>query len=201
MNGMRGMKAIGLILLGGVLLVGTGAAPKAPAKVKAVTILIRNRVFHDFLDKQVVGLNQQFQVGDTDFTAELVEYVPDFAIDIKAKKVQSRSNEPNNPAFHIIVWEKDAPVDTVWAFLNTPPHFGRKSMLAFKIHQIEFIGHKTIVAPPEPPAPPAGSQHGAGGAAHPGMGPGPAGSLPSGHPATGPTSQPTSQPAPKGGQR
>lgn len=209
MNGMRGKTALGLILLSGVLLVATAGAPKEPARVKAVTVLIRNRVFHEFFDKQIVALNEEFQVGDTDYTAELVEYVPDFAIDIKAHKVTTRSTEPNNPAFHIIVKEKGAPTDTVWAFLNTPPHFARKSMLAFKIHEIEFIGHKKIVAPPEPKSPaPAGGAQSTGTPPMLGMPGGmPSGhpmpgGMPPGHPTTGaPTSQPTSKPAAKGGSR
>jgi hypothetical protein len=149
------MKALGLVLLGSVLLIGTGATPaeKAPAKVKSVTVLIRNRVFHEFFDKQTVAMNEEFQVGDSEYTAELFEYIPDFAIDTKSKKVLSRSNEPNNPAFHVVVREKGAPTDTVWAFLNTPPHFARKSMLAFKIHEIEFIDRAKITAPPEPKNP------------------------------------------------
>lgn len=206
MKGMRGIRALGLILLGGVLLVMTAGAPQGPARVKAVTVLIRNRVFHEFFDKQTVALNEEFQVGDTDYTAELVEYIPDFAIDIKAHTVTSRSNEPNNPAFHVVVKEKGAPTDTLWAFLNSPPHFARKSMLAFKIHEIEFIGRKKIVAPPEPknPAPATGASSGemptimrnSGGGMPPGH-PMPGGKPP-GHPAAG---APTSQPASKGGSR
>jgi len=104
-----------------------------------VTLYIRHRVFHEFEDKQRVKLNQDFPVGDTDFRARVVQYVPDFMLDLKTHKIVSRTEHPNNPAFKIIIWQKDVPQDTTWALLNMPPHFARKSMLAFRAVQIDFV--------------------------------------------------------------
>jgi hypothetical protein len=125
-------------------------APAAPAAVKptpshraprfdAVTLLIRHRVFHDFADEQRVQLNKDFVIGDTDFKARVVQYVPDFMMDLKSRKIVSRTEHPNNPAFKIIVWKKKVPQDTTWALLNLPPHFARKSMLAFRAVRIDFL--------------------------------------------------------------
>lgn len=140
---------------------------KAP-QMEAVTLVIRHRVFHDFLDEQRVRLNKDFQVGDTDFKARVVQYVPDFMMDLKTRKIVSRTDFPNNPAFKIIVWQKGVPQDTAWALLNLPPHFARKSMLAFRATKIEFVGRPPMypdttkmsqMMPTEPmPAAPGGMQ-------------------------------------------
>ncbi len=132
------------------------AAPPAKAKTKplashaarvsSVTLAIRHRVFKQFSDVQTIHLDEEFPVGDTEFSARVIRYVPDFAMDLTTRAVISRSTEPNNPAFEVVVREKDVPQDTTWAFLNMPPHFARKSLLAFKIARIDFIGRDPILA-------------------------------------------------------
>ncbi len=122
-------------------------APSHASRLATVTFEIRHRVFHDFADRQQVKLNQEFSVGDTDFTARVVQYVPDFAMDMKTRKVISRSNEPKNPAFKIIVKQRKAVQDTTWAMINMPPHFARNSLLAFRVMRIDFVGRAPIVRP------------------------------------------------------
>ncbi|MCE9626621.1 MAG: hypothetical protein K8R56_01745, partial [Candidatus Eisenbacteria bacterium] len=58
----------------------------------------------------------------------------------------SRTLAPNNPAVRVLVWKNVAPDDTSWAFLKMPPHYGRKSMLAFQLTKVEFTNHATIEA-------------------------------------------------------
>jgi len=159
-----GRAARGAMLL--MLLASVGAAPaKAPAppkgaaaRVKTVTLAMRHRVFKNFSDVQTVSLMKEFLVGDSDYSARVVRYVPDFSMELKSGKVVSRSNQPKNPAFQIIVREKKVVQDTTWAFLNMPPHFGRKSLLAFKIARIDYVDAPPIVADttasanPMPPA-------------------------------------------------
>jgi hypothetical protein len=132
-----------------VLLSATPAGAAQPAKpaykLDTVTLGIRHRVFPDFLDLQQVRLKQRFVVGDTKYTATVVEFVPDFAMGLKSQKVISRSSEPNNPAFKIVVRLNGKPQDTTWAMLKMPPHFGRKSMLAFKVARIDFVGRPPLV--------------------------------------------------------
>jgi hypothetical protein len=122
------------------------AAKAGPPQVTGVTLLIRHRAFPDFFDVDSVGLKQDFQVGDTPYSARVVEFLPDFAINLKTRRVLSRTNEPNNPAFRIIVREKGVPQDTVWAFLNMPPHFARKSLLAFMVGRIDFKGRPPLLS-------------------------------------------------------
>lgn len=139
-----GATAVAIVLLAvvaAVTLPGTAGSKPAgkPPKVTAVTLGVRHRVFPGFGELKRVEMNKRFQVGDTEFAAEIVEFQPDFTIQLKPrKKITSRSNEPNNPAFRIIVREKGSPRDTVWAFFNSPPHFAAKSLLAFQVLKIEF---------------------------------------------------------------
>ena len=137
-----------LLFLSGTIGAKPATAPVAShaAPVKTVTLAIRHRIFKNFSDVQTVTLQKEFPVGDSDFSARVIRYVPDFAMELKTGKVISRSNEPKNPAFQIIVREKKVPQDTTWAFLNLPPHFGRKSMLAFKIVRIDLVGAPPVVA-------------------------------------------------------
>ena len=74
-----------------------GAASAAPAVQKAatypyksVTVEIRHRVFHDFLERDTGRPGVFTQVGDTDYKFKVLEYVPDFAMELKSGKVMSR---------------------------------------------------------------------------------------------------------------
>lgn len=138
------------------------ALPPAPVRpilrgttpVRKVTLRAFHRVFHDFVDDNATTLYTEFPIGDTEYTAEVVEYVPDFALNLKTREVLSRSTEPRNPAVRVLVLQKGVPQDTVWAMLSMPPHFARNSLLAFQIRRLELKNHAPIVAP-ETPAPPA----------------------------------------------
>lgn len=139
--------AAALFLLAGAAGAGTAAkpvAPGAPLKVSAMTMVIGHRAFPEFRDRVTVKLHETFRVGDTEYSAKVVDFQPDFAMDLKSRKVISRSADPNNPAAKVFVWKNGAPDDTSWAFLNMPPHFGRHSMLAFQITRIEFENHTPI---------------------------------------------------------
>jgi hypothetical protein len=152
--------AVGMLLMAA----GRGPAAAAPAsgrpRVQSVTLLIRHRIYHDFQDLQSVTLNRDFLIGDTEYTGRIVQYVPDFEMDLKSHKVISRSSQPNNPAFRIVVRQNQTPKDTTWAFVNMPPHFGRRSYFAFQVMRIDFDGRRPVVAdtagaqaPPAPAAP------------------------------------------------
>ncbi|MFN8586575.1 MAG: hypothetical protein U0704_02150 [Candidatus Eisenbacteria bacterium] len=129
----------------------TGAAPSAAApagvpKLKNVTLHIFNRVFPSFHDKVVAQRGVEFRVGDSEYTARIVDYVPDFTLDLKTHKVTSRGTEPKNPAFKLIVKKGNVPQDTTWAFFNMPPHFARKSLIAFVATEINFTNRPALVS-------------------------------------------------------
>lgn len=122
-------------------------APAARLKVTRLKLVVGHRVFTDFHDVVTTGMRESFRVGDSEYSAKVIEFQPDFAMDLKTHKVMSRSQEPRNPAARIIVWKSGAPNDTAWAFLNMPPHFARHSMLAFRLARVEFENHAPVEAP------------------------------------------------------
>jgi hypothetical protein len=148
---MRARALVRLMLVLSVFAgVSAGAAePPSPVRklrVKSVTLRIRHRALPGFREEDSVRLKQDFQVGDTPYTAQVTEFVPDFTMNLKTRVVSSRSNQPNNPAFRIVVRKQGVPQDTSWAFLNMPPHFGRRSLLAFQIARVDFEDRAAIVS-------------------------------------------------------
>jgi hypothetical protein len=122
------------------------AAAVPPAQLKSVTLHVFNRVFAGFHDKVVAVKGKDFRVGDSDFSARIVRFEPDFTFDLKTRKAISLSGEPNNPAFQIIVSRKGVPHDTSWAFFNLPPHYSGRSELAFVATRIEFTNRPVLVS-------------------------------------------------------
>lgn len=145
-----------LALASVVLAAGTPAKPAAPAataaqnaklKVARLTMVVGHRAFTDFRDRVTVKPNETFRVGDSEYSAKVVEFQPDFTMDLKNRKVTSRSQDPRNPAAKVYVWKNGAIDDTSWAFLNMPPHYGRHSMLAFQLTRVEFENHAAVGTP------------------------------------------------------
>jgi len=127
------------------------AQTKAPApargpRFEAVTFGVRHRVFPDFRDVQRVKLNQEFPLGDTEYSARVMRYVPDFQMDLEHRRVFSLSNQPRNPAFQVVVKKNGVPHDTSWAFLKSPPHFGVRAYFAFHVLRIDFVGRAPLLA-------------------------------------------------------
>jgi hypothetical protein len=134
--------------------IGTAApATGASSKFQAVTFAVRNRVFHEFVDVRRVKANEDFPLGDSEFSARVVRYVPDFQMDLKSRKVFSLSDQPRNPAFQVIVRKGQTPQDTTWAFLKSPPHFGARSYFAFQVLRIDFLNRSPLVADTSATAP------------------------------------------------
>ena len=113
-------------------------APEASGKFTSVTLHVFNRIFPDFHDKVEALPRKPFRVGDTEYTGRVIEYVPDFSLNLKTHQVVSRGKEPKNPAFRIAVTKGSVASDTSWAFFNMPPHFGARNVLAFVATRITF---------------------------------------------------------------
>jgi hypothetical protein len=113
-----------------------------------VSLKVTHRLFPNFEEIHEVHLGERFGVGDQDFAAEATEFVPDFAIGLESGKIFSRSDEPNNPAVKVLVFQGDEQVDKVWAFTGEgAPHFARTSFLAFQL--LSFSGWRggTVTVP------------------------------------------------------
>ena len=147
-------RAIGAGVLAG-LLAGAALAAQAPPagqaaaaklKLKTVDLHIFHRVFPDFHDRVDATLGKEFRIGDTEYTGTVIRFVPDFSMDLKTGRITTRSQEPNNPAWHVVVRKNGVPQDTSWAFLNMAPHFGQHSLIAFLAVRATFENHAEVTS-------------------------------------------------------
>jgi len=111
----------------------------------AVTLGVQHRVFHDFRDVHRVKLGEEFLLGDSDYSARVVQYLPDFQMDLASRRDDSLTDQPSNPAFRVVVKKGKAVQDTTWAFLNNPPHFGARSYFAFQVLKLELPGRAPML--------------------------------------------------------
>ena len=150
------MKWIGLACRA---LLTTAAAPPSPVqppstpsatskvarlKFQTVTLHVFHRAFENFHDQVEAKIGQEFRIGDSNYTGIVTDFVPDFMMDLKTRKVTTRGNAPNNPAVRIVVRRGGQPQDTTWAFLNMPPHFAKKSHVAFLATKVSFENHEPV---------------------------------------------------------
>lgn len=118
----------------------TGAEGERPAPT-FVKLRITHRVYLEFQDTLTVAMNERQIIGDTEFSCEVVEFYPHFAIMDSTKAVVSLSDEPKNPAFKIRVFQDEEKSEDTWAFYGIEiPHFGRTSYLAFQVLSFEYRG-------------------------------------------------------------
>lgn len=118
--------------------------PDAPAPPDATGLQVRitHRVFISFADTLTVEVGEEFWAGDTEFSAVVERFNPDFGIR-EGGEVVERSAEPHNPAFLIRVYEGEEQVDEVWAFLGDgAPHYRRDSLLGFQVLSFEWRGER-----------------------------------------------------------
>ena len=103
-------------------------------------------MFPEFHDHVEAALNKEFRIGDTEYTGTVVRFVPDFTMDLKTGKIATRTQEPNNPAWRVVVRKNGVPQDTSWAFLNMAPHFGKRSLIAFLAVRATFENHAEVAS-------------------------------------------------------
>lgn len=124
----------------------------APATPDRFRVRIGNRMYPEWSDEVTVSLGESFFLGDTEFTAQAVQYLPDFRIN-KGEPPVSASMEPNNPALHVLVFQDGAPADSSWAFRNFPPHFSPKSFFTFQLLDLTPEGEADTEAAASPENP------------------------------------------------
>ena len=118
----------------------TRAADERPAP-GSVKLRITHRIYLEFQDTLTVAMNERQVIGDTEFSCEVIEFYPQFAINDSTKAIFTLSDEPLNPAFKIRVFENGEQKDDTWAFYGIEiPHFGRTSYLAFQVLSFEYRG-------------------------------------------------------------
>ncbi len=102
------------------------------------------RVRH-ILDEQAyedhwVRVGEEFFIADTEYSVKVERFIPDFVINMKTKKVSSRSDKPLNPALQLAVLYQEKLMYETWILYQNPiPHM---------IHQpgyyFQFIAYKNM---------------------------------------------------------
>lgn len=111
------------------------------SQVNSITVRVTHLLYPDFVEIHKAKMHEKFQIGDSDLSAAMVEFVPDFSIDTLTKKVVSLSPELNNPAFKVYVVQGKEKKEEAWAFFKTSiPHFTRQTGLRFEILEFKYKG-------------------------------------------------------------
>ncbi|MBI3008722.1 MAG: hypothetical protein HYY56_04330 [Candidatus Omnitrophica bacterium] len=109
---------------------------KGPGSIKLIIRHIENK---DFAEEHVVKFGEDFFISDTDYSAKVIKFIPDFVMNEKTKKVSSRSKKPNNPAVMVRVYYKGKFLYDSWVLQKADTiHYVRKPGFYF-----EFIGLET----------------------------------------------------------
>jgi hypothetical protein len=119
----------------------TSSADTADSDLVLV-IQIGNRLYPTWAETTRVHLNEPFHIGDTEFTAVVTEFLPDFRI--IDGEIISVTDRLANPAAHVVVHGDSAAADSSWAFLNFPPHFSPRSFFTFQLKEV--IGYEPLLA-------------------------------------------------------
>jgi hypothetical protein len=106
-----------------------------------VKVKIGHRIHADFKEEASVKMNEQYYIGDTEFSFKATEFYPHFGIVDSTSEIISLSDELKNPAFKILVYENDELIDETWAFYAfDAPHYARTSHISFQVEAFEYRG-------------------------------------------------------------
>lgn len=158
------------LILGGLIWgVGRAAGSEGPPPESASAALpdtgvvfgieAGSRLYPDWKETHRVHRDELFYLGDSPMVARVKDFLPDFRIiDGKPRSV---SDTLGNPAVHVFVYADSGAVDSVWAFLNFPPHYSERSFFTFRLTGITGLPQGPVV-PPDParrePGTPAASK-------------------------------------------
>ncbi|GAB4341926.1 MAG: hypothetical protein Kow0099_19090 [Candidatus Abyssubacteria bacterium] len=105
------------------MLLALGACQTMRAAGPTFDIRVRHISDYTAYEDHTVHLGEQFYIADTLYTVEVQEFIPDFVIDMKTRKVKSRSDKPLNPALRLAVsYQEDLLYETWILYQNLIPH-------------------------------------------------------------------------------
>ncbi len=138
--GRRGRR-LGPVFLAGVVFWLAVFAGSPKPKVASVTLRAFHLLYPDYSQTFTVGMNQKFQLADTNLFVAIEDFVPHFAIDTVTRKVFSQSQELKNPAFKVAVFVGAEKKEEQWAFFKfAVPHFTRQTGLQFEVLKFNHNG-------------------------------------------------------------
>ena len=130
--------------------VAASAAVADPDTNLSLHVEIGSRMYTTWREQLRVRLGEKFYLGDSEFTARIDRFLPDFRI--IDGEFTSVTQKLANPAARVIVYHDTTATDTTWAFLNFPPHFSPRSFFTFKLLEIDGYVPADSSAPSGTPA-------------------------------------------------
>ncbi len=120
----------------------------------SVELEVRKRADASFSKTVSLKLGERASVSDPDITAVSIrQFVPDF-VRGEGGKVQSRSQEPRNPAAFVEAWKGEERVFAGWIFAKFPDfgpgHQGGTSPLAFVLKRYQAAPFSVLEAAKDP---------------------------------------------------
>lgn len=108
-----------------------------------IVVRVGHRMYPDFGERVTTAMDTIQPIGDTDMYFQVVAFYPHFAYLDSSKSYVSLSEELENPAFRISVFENDELVDQAWAFFKIKaPHFPSNSYVYFDVVEFTYRGEK-----------------------------------------------------------
>lgn len=87
------------------------------------TIRVRHISDHQAYEDHKARVGEEFFIADTEYTAKVKSFVPDFVMNKKTKEVSSRSDQMNNPALQLEILYRNKSVYETWVLYQNPmPH-------------------------------------------------------------------------------
>jgi len=86
-------------------------------KWSAVVITVEDKV-HNKTEDVTVKLNSSFAIKDSKLKVQVGQFLPDFKMD--GATITSRSDEPNNPAVRVTVYDGDNEIFKGWLYSKFP---------------------------------------------------------------------------------
>lgn len=96
-------------------------------------------------------IGEEEEIADTGYRIKILDYVPDFVMDVATKQVSTRTMKANNPAIEIELKSKDGVKDAFWVFARYPDiHQSKASNFNFIYNWVarqpkDFISKVTII--------------------------------------------------------
>lgn len=126
----------------------SGCTPEAVylRSLREVTLVSYSRLYPAYAETTSVSPGVSFPVGDGDFSARVIQYLPDFEFDTTGH-ARSRSDQPNNPAVRLEVLKGKSRKYFAWAFLRQgTPHFRAREDLAFSLQSLSLADGAKVTA-------------------------------------------------------
>ncbi|MBI5681601.1 MAG: cytochrome c biogenesis protein ResB [Deltaproteobacteria bacterium] len=111
-------------------------------RIKEAQLVLKNKKENKIIGKPfTIKWDEQSKIPDSNFTVRATGFVADFGFDEKMKQIYTRSNEHNNPAIGVEVYDGDKLISRPWLFLNYPEIF---AAIPDTDYDLIFMGYKGI---------------------------------------------------------